>query len=544
MKYTSGKTQSIPSLRDNDGNVTDNSFDKAELLNAAFRNSVTKEDEVNIPEFKTRTAVSMSNIEVDSLGVAKQLKSLNKGRSTGPDCIPITFLSEYADSIAPYLAVIYNRSLDERSVPKDWKVAQVTPIFKKGNRSDPLNYRPISLTSICSRILEHILYSNIMSHLEANDLLTRSQHGFRKHRSCATQLALYSHEVMRAIDGGSQVDSVFLDFRKAFDTVPHKRLLIKLRAYGISSQLCDWIRDFLSERSQFVVIDGKSSSKTEVISGVPQGSVKGPLLFLVYINDLGDNLSSPLRLFADDAVIYRLVNSSDDQFQLQSDLEKISDWCDKWQLTLNKEKCEVMHMSTKRNPFQFDYMINHTVLKAVNSTKYLGITITNSFSWKDHIDNIVGKANQRLRFVGRTLRRCNKSTKETAYSTLVRPLLEYCCAVWDPYQVGLSDEIEKVQRKAARFVLSRNRGESVTDMIRELGWQSLKQRRVSLRRDLFTKFQSPTFSSECENILLAPTYIGRNDHQSKIREIRARTERFRCSFFPRAIREWNGRELV
>ena len=201
-------------------------------------------------------------------------------------------------------------------------------------------------------------------------------------------------------------------------------------------------------------------------------------------------------------------------------------------------------MTTKRNPLNFNYAINQSNLKVVNSTKYLGVTITNNFDWREHIENIVGKANQRLRFIGRTLRRCNSSTKETAYITLVRPLLEYCCPLWDPHQVGLTEDIEKVQRRAARFVLSRYGGESVTEMLHELGWKSLKERRYSLRRDLFAKFQSPTFSSECENILLAPTYLGRHDHPNKIREIRSKTERFRCSFFPRAIREWNGREKL
>ena len=149
-----------------------------------------------------------------------------------------------------------------------------------------------------------------------------------------------------------------------------------------------------------------------------------------------------------------------------------------------------------------------------------------------------------MRFIGRTLRRCNSATKETAYTTLVRPLLEYCCPVWDPYQVGLMEDIQKVQRRAARFVLSRYRGESVTEMLHELGWKSLKERLYSLRRDLFAKFLSLTFSSEYENILLAPTYIRRHDHHSKIREIRMKTERFRCSFFPRAIRDWNAREML
>ena len=201
-------------------------------------------------------------------------------------------------------------------------------------------------------------------------------------------------------------------------------------------------------------------------------------------------------------------------------------------------------MTNKNYPSDFAYTINKSTLKSVESTKYLGVTITSNLNWNRHIENIVGKANQRLRFIGRILRKCNKPTKETAYNTLVRPLLEYSCAIWDPYQVGLTEDIEKVQRRAARFVLSQNGRNSVTDMINELGWKSLKNRRLTLRQGLLTKFQSQTLASECRNILLPPTYIKRNDHCDKIREIRSRTERFRCSFFPRAIREWNGRKKI
>ena len=187
-----------------------------------------------------------------------------------------------------------------------------------------------------------------MRYLEQNDLLHANQHGFRKHRSCETQLALYSHDILKALDQGSQVDAVFLDFRKAFDSVPHLRLLSKVRSYGISSEICDWIENFLVGRTQQVILDGESSTDVEVTSGVPQGSVLGPLLFMLYINDLADNINSNLRLFADDAVIYNEVLSEKSCITIQSDLDMISKWCKDWQLALNVQKCKIVHLTNEK----------------------------------------------------------------------------------------------------------------------------------------------------------------------------------------------------
>ena len=179
-------------------------------------------------------------------------------------------------------------------------------------------------------------------------------------------------------------------------------------------------------------------------------------------------------------------------------------------------------------------------MEAVTTVKYLGVTIRSDLKWNDHIKQIVGKAGARLRFIGRILKKCNSSTKEVAYKTLVRPILEYCSSVWDPYQVGLIEEIDMIQRRAARFVMGTfSRRESVTEMLNKLQWQTLQERRYTIRRGLLSKFRESTFREEMGNILLPPTYISRNDHKEKIREIRANTETYKQSFFPRTVREWN-----
>ena len=257
-------------------------------------------------------------------------------KACGPDQICGRVLKETADIISPFLKVLFQSSLDFGVIPVDWRSANIMPLFKQGNQQEPSNYRPISLTSIVSKLFEQIINSNIMKHLEANNILSEQQYGFRHSHSCDTLLITLLHDLSHCYDAGIQIDLIFTDFAKAFDTVPHQRLLYKLEWYGIKRNIKNWIFSFLNNRTQRIVLDGVSSPECSVLSGVPQGTVLGPTLFSIYINDLPETiLYSSVKLFADDCILYKAIRTPDDVKKLQVDLSTFQDWQQKWLMKLN-----------------------------------------------------------------------------------------------------------------------------------------------------------------------------------------------------------------
>ena len=248
-------------------------------------------------------------------------------------------LKELTDLTALPLAFLLNTTMEKEEIPADWKNAYVSPIFKKGARNIAENYRPISLTSIPCKIMESIVKEAVLKHIVENKLLSPKQFGFISGRSTVTQLLNYLNKCVDTLVNGGVVDAIYLDFAKAFDTVPHSRLLGKLKSYGINGNILKWIETFLRNRTQIVKVNGENSFSAPVLSGIPQGSVLGPLLFVIYINDLPDSVNSDSFLFADDTKILRQITSAEDSITLQNDLKMLEEWSNKWLLRFNAEKC-------------------------------------------------------------------------------------------------------------------------------------------------------------------------------------------------------------
>ena len=353
----------------------------------------------SVPDTNFSSVLVMPDLDISLNGILKLLKNLKPGKAAGPDQLKPLLLKELRDEIAPIIKIIFEKSLETGKLPSDWVTANVMPVFKKGDKSSAANYRPISLTCILCKVLEHILASNIVKHLDAQGILYDLQHGFREKRSCETQLVMMIEDLARNANGRKQTDVILLDFSKAFDKVNHSKLLWKLHNYGIRGKVLSWIQAFLGNRSQRVVIDGEDSDSTPVNSGVPQGSVLGPILFLAYtcINDLPDSrISSQVRLFADDTALYLTIKGEEDSSALQTDLDLLSVWEKKWDMQFNPSKCQVVQVTGSKSPIKSEYILHGQVLETVACARYLRVDIRSNISWTSHIDRVVGNANRLL----------------------------------------------------------------------------------------------------------------------------------------------------
>ena len=485
IKSLRKENQGIPTLQTPSGILAATNISKANTLVNQFTSVFTKEITETLPNLHS-VHPEMPKISFGLEGIAKLLSNINHTKAAGPDKLPARLLKETAHQIAPMYTNLFSQSYQHGLLPDSWTHSTVCPIFKKGNRSLPENYRPISLTAIPCKLFEHIIVSKIWDHLNKHNIITNRQHGFRKGMSCETQLIEALHDWTEIMNKGqSQIDVILLDFSNAFHSVPHQRLLHKLKSYGIRHHTLNWINAFLTNRTHQVLVNGSHSETQIVTSGVPQGTVLDPLLFLLYINDIENNLTSKIRLFADDSALYRKIDTLADSHSLQQDILRLQDWADKWQMKFNIKKCKLLRI-TKRTKtiIRFKYLMhtptspsntrhpqqtstaadnilnldsslssNSIVLDEVKSDKYLGVILDNKLPFNQHIDEIVNKTTKLLNLCRRNLHMCDHHTKGIAYKTIVRPHLEYASTAWNPYTAHNIDQIESVQRRAARFIL-------------------------------------------------------------------------------------------
>ena len=285
----------------------------------------------------------------------------------------------------------------------------------------------------------------------------------------------FLEEITKWIDVGSPVDIIYLDFQKAFDKVPHQRLLLKFKAHGIGDSITDWIEQWLTDRRQRVVVDGEVSNWKSVLSGVPQGSVLGPILFLIYINDLDDSITNNVLKFADDTKLFRKVNTDGDKQHLQNDLDRLVKWSEKWQMLFNFGKCKCLH--TRHRIFNVNYKMGDTVLGTTVKEKDLGVTISADMKVSEQCGIAASKGNQILGLIRRNITYKGKKLIIPLYKAIVRPHLEYCIQAWRPYRKKDIDTLERIQRRATKMI-PELRDLSYEERLKECGLTTLETRRL------------------------------------------------------------------
>ena len=468
--------------------------------------------------------------------VAKKIKAMKDNKSPGVDGIPPTLLMETVEQISIPLARVFNLSLKEGVVPFEWKEANIIPLFKKGSRNKSENYRPVSLTSVICKLLERLIKDHMVEFLVKHKLLNSSQHGFLKARSCLTNMLCFLEEITKWIDVGSPVDIIYLDFQKAFDKVPHQRLLLKLKAHGIGDSITDWIEQWLTDRRQRVVVDGEVSNWKSVLSGVPQGSVLGPILFLIYINDLDDSITSNVLKFADDTKLLRKVNTDGNKQHLQNDLDRLVKWSEKWQMLFNFGKCKCLH--TGHRNLNVNYKMGDTVLGTTVKEKDLGVTISADMKVSEQCGIAASKGNQILGLIRRNITYKGKKLIIPLYKAIVRPHLEYCIQAWRPYRKKDIDTLERIQRRATKMI-PELRDLSYEERLKECGLTTLETRR--LRGDQIEVFK---ILNGYENIDRNMFFSLKKDsrtrgHEVKLVKDQCRLDIRKHSFSQRTINEWN-----
>ena len=533
------KTRSdIGDIMKSDGTTASCNKEKAEALNDFFSSVFTNENISNIPNLEEKNFDHpLSSIEITPEKVFKKLKKLKKNKSAGPDGFHPRVLWECAEAIKVPLALIFNKSLEEAKLPSEWKLGNIKALYKqKGKRNNPGNYRPISLTSVIGKIMEALIKDEIVEHFMRNELFCDEQHGFVPGRNCITQLLCCLEAWTVLLDAGYPVDILYLDFRKAFDTVPHKRLLEKLKSYGIRGRLLRWIENFLQDRKQRVLVGDQKSAWSDVKSGIPQGSVLGPILFAIFINDIPDGLNSLVKIFADDTKSYRAIRDENDHVTLQEDIDTIYSWSEVWQLGFNLDKCHMLPLGFNNKKHLYD--INGDIVKTVVEEKDLGIIIDEKLNFHKHILTATKKANSILGCIRRAIKYKDREMIIPLYIAHVRSRLEYGSVIWNPYLTQDKKRIEYVQRRATKMI----------NGIRDLDYKSrlieLDLPSLEFRRRCADMFQVYKIIHELERFereeFFKYSTTKTRGHTKKLFKPRARLNIRKNSFSHRVIEDWNS----
>ena len=535
---------SVPTL-EKDGHVYSDDTDKANLVNNFFRDQTLLDDSnAQVPNIDCNVNTLLSNLVIRPTEVESVLKTLPLGKAVGSDEINNRTLRELAHDLAYPICSLLNQSLRLGIFPDIWKDALVCPIPKGGNSASVSNYRPVSLLSCLEKVPERVVFKHLFNHFRDNGILSPLQSGFIPGDSTTNQLTFLYNSFCQALDSGKEVRVVFCDVSKAFDRVWHKGLLCKLRAAGVSGNFLSWFSSYLSGRRQRVIIPGTQSDWKHIHAGVPQGSILGPLLFLLYINDIVKDIGSNIRLFADDTSLFLVVDNPNTTAEtLNSDLEKITQWAKTWLVTFNPAKTESLLISRKviqpvHPPL---YMLNEQI-KEVHNHKHLGIYLSNDGTWHTHINYIKEKAWNRINIMRKLKFQLDRKSLEITYTSFIRPILEYGNEIWDNCTQYEKDSLEKIQTEAARIATGTTKLVSLENLYSEIGWETLDIRRKKQKLTLFYKMVhnlTPNYLTSLIPSTVTETTNYNLRNSNDIRTVNARTSQYFSSFLPSTIREWN-----
>lgn len=452
---TKKTTSRIPGKMEYEGNYFDCPQNIVNAFGLFFQSVyLPKSDNPNIADVDV-TVQNSCSINIDSvtdIEIQKATTKLKNKMTSGLDLIPSFLVKDCSNVLSVPLLIIFNLALKTQTFPDIWKRAKICPVFKAGDSSIVSNYRAIAILSNFAKVFEIIIYERI--YLSVNNRLSLYQHGFISHRSTITNLTIFTQFISHVIDESGQVDVIYTDFSKAFDRIDHAILFSKLRTWGLCDSLLSFIQSYLSNREQFVSYNGYNSTSFIATSGVPQGSNLGPLLFLLFIDDITSVISNSSKLlFADDLKLYKKITCSDDCALLQNDIDKVHIWCVSNRLHLNASKCKVVTFTRKHSTIDNVYSIDGMLLSRSNSTKDLGVIFDSQLTFIDHINLKVKEATKMLGFI---IRNCKSFTNIRAlkilYFSYVRSKLEYASLIWYPYYMNQKLALENVQRKFLKFL--------------------------------------------------------------------------------------------
>ena len=540
------KIPAIPPL------IVNNTFEtnfviKAKMFNDFFASQCTVIDNNStLPQMVYKTNNRLNDITIDHDSIVKIIKNLNTAKAHGWDGISIRMIKICEQSISIPLIIIFKKAILSGIYPDNWKKGNIVPVHKKENKSLIKNYRPISLLPICGKIFEKLIYNSLFEFLKLNKLIAKSQSGFLPGDSCVSQLLCITHEIYKSFDCNLETRGLFLDISKAFDRVWHQGLLFKLKSNGIDGPLFYLLSDYLHNRKQRVVLNGQTSDWAEVKAGVPQGSVLGPLLFLVYINDLPDGLKSNAKLFADDTSIFSVVNDANVSYnQLNSDLLQINSWAFQWKMLFNpdpnKSATEVIFSHRREQYPHLSVKFNNSLVVSQASTKHLGMILDSKLDFNFHLNEKIALANKGIGMIKKLQSDLSRKTLINIYKSFVRPHLDYGDIIYDKPNVdSFINKLESVQYNAGLAITGGIRGTSKERLYQELGFEYLEKRRWYRRMCLFWKIINGFAPSYLSKLLPEKQPLRNPNRQDHYVSFSKNTNYYANSFFPYCTDKWNS----